>query len=493
MTSPVDLVLQHVKLPFEKLHSYQVEDINRLAPEPSCGLFLDLGLGKTVVSIIIGVYKLLTAEFFSCHVLCPESLITQWVSTLEKMGLKVLAYRGTPTQRSKMDLDYDFVVMSYQIFQKDYARLKDTNAYYIIDEATVMCHTNNLIYKMLQGGTVEKKKKVPGKLKPEIIKTVYEKSHRGMALLSATPVNKPEDSYGLLSILVPEAYRNYTFFSRMHIVKYNYFNQPEEYANLDTIRDYLLKRGTQRLASDHIDLPPIIFKTVEYELSKPHLKLYYKLIEERVLEHEGEIVVNALQASALYNWSQKIILNPEVAVEFKGEPAGLEILDGFVKSVPKGIIFGNYRMTNGKLQERYKCGACYGDISSALKDKYLHDFKNGSLDWMLAHCRSAGVGHDLPMCQHIFFPELPITPRDLRQAVGRCWRQGQEKTVIVTVMVAKGTIQETLLHRLLDKDDLMAEVIATPSVLREDLLGNITKVDSKIKIKDIMKELRGEV
>ena len=119
-------------------------------------------------------------------------------------------------------------------------------------------------------------------------------------------------------------------------------------------------------------------------------------------------------------------------------------------------------------------------------------FKEGALKGLTANPKSGGVGLDLPMCQHVFFPELPITPRDMMQCVGRCHRQGQKETVFVTLTVAKKTIQETLFKRLMEKDDVMRSVVRAAGALSDDLLANIVKDKPKTR-EQVFKELRGEV
>ena len=82
-------VLEHIKLPFDgELHKYQKDDIDDLSIHDICGIYLDLGLGKTTVSAILATHKLITDECYTVHVLCPESLILQWVDVLTRMGLK---------------------------------------------------------------------------------------------------------------------------------------------------------------------------------------------------------------------------------------------------------------------------------------------------------------------------------------------------------------------------------------------------------------------
>jgi len=449
----------------------------------------DLGLGKSVCAAITGTYKLLNG-FDTCIVLCPESLVTQWVTTLEVMGLQTLGYRATPAKRRLMSLDQDFVVMSYQVFNRDRHRFDDINAYYIIDEASCLCNTQNLLYKQLMGGTIEKKKKIAGKLKPEITKTVYKKINLGCCLLTATPVNRPENAFGLIKITAPDVYRNFSQFKRLHIEKESFFGSPEEYKNLDLLKESLLLNSTMRSAVDHLDLPPVIFKTVKYDLAPKHLKLYKQLVEDRVIELEGKTVIDAIEAMRLYNWLQKLVWNPEEG-GYEKDTVGLDILDGMVNSVDKYLIFGNYRMTNTKIMKRYDIGASYGDISSTKKQKYIKDFTEGDLKGLVAHARSGGFGLNLQNCHHIFYPELPITPRDFYQTVGRCHRQGQQKTVICTVLVARNTIQEVLFDKIMEKDKLMKECIDTPRSLTEDLLGDVTRAD-KVSVTQLIKELRGE-
>ena len=264
MPSPVETVLDQIELPFE-LRDYQAEDINRHALDYSCGLWLGLGLGKTVEATLIGCYKLIEGGFDHVVVLCPASLVHQWVKFLREIGLDTVDYRGSPTVRNKLDMSSDFIVMSYQVFQKDYDLLKAMNSYYIVDEAVLLCNTSNLTYKMLNGGS----RKLPQKKGtigvPRTIVT-YDRIHKGVCLLSATPINKPTDAFGLINIITPGVYRNYTQFERIHVEDFDFFGQPTAYMELDLLKENLLLQSTQRVPEDHLDLPDIIYKVIEYEL-----------------------------------------------------------------------------------------------------------------------------------------------------------------------------------------------------------------------------------
>jgi len=460
---PTDEVLSQIKLPFE-LHQYQRDDVDRLAPRHSIGYYYKMGIGKTVVSTVTGVYKLLHG-YNTVIVLAPASLITQWVDFLTLMDLTVCAYRGTPTERKSLNIDADFVVMSYQIFQKDVERLRRVRKpYFIVDEATVLCNTNNILYKLLNGGQITKRTKFG------IDHITVSKVVDGCCLLTGTPVNKPTDAYGLIKMTNPDAYRSKYKFDLQHVSSFDQYNNPVGYRCLDVIHKNLIENAIIREVSDHIDLPDKIYNVIKYELSKKHMALYKKLVEERLILLDDKIAVDALEANSIYHWAQKVIFNPEF-VGCDEEPEGLNVIDTLIENVDQVVIFNHYVMTNDKMVKRYNAGGCYGSFSRSEQDKAIKEFQAGRLKVLTANTRSAGYGLNLQVCNQIIFGDVPITPRDFLQAESRCWRQGQKERVVITVLVAKGTIQTKLFSTIMEKDDQMTAVTQSKESLRKALLG----------------------
>jgi SNF2 family DNA or RNA helicase len=408
------------------------------------------------------------------------------------MEISCVAYRGTPEERKRINRDVDFVAMSYQIFQNDYDILKSVKAYFIIDETQILCNTQNVLYKMLMGGEISKRfPPPPGRIKPEIRKRVFTKINRGSSLLTGTPINKPEDSFGLITITNPEAYRNYNQFKRIHITSENPFGAATEYEQLDLLKENLLRNASMRYASDHLNLPPIVFKTILYDLHPEHKALYDKLVKEHMLELPDGRKIRVPQVMRLYHMCQEFVLNPEIS-GYKGEIVGLELLDLFVASVKRYIVSCNYVASNDKIMARYKVGGSYGKISSKDKRKYIEGLKTGEVDSITIHPKSGGYGLDLPFLQHVVIPELPITPRDFKQVCGRVWRQGQKETVFITIFIARKTIQHTLFKKFLDKDDLTRDIINAPQSLRNDLMTDVVSdIQQKTKGK-LFAELKGE-
>jgi len=122
--------------------------------------------------------------------------------------------------------------------------------------------------------------------------------------------------------------------------------------------------------------------------------------------------------------------------------------------------------------ERYKdigVGGCYGLISRSKQDKYIKDFQAKKLRVLTVHAKSGGIGLNLQCCSNVVFNELPMTARDMKQAEGRVYRQGQQNRVIVTLLIARGTIQATLLNKIMAKDEINSEVLRSPTTLRQEL------------------------
>jgi SNF2 family DNA or RNA helicase len=492
LMSAIDLLNRYVKLPpyINELHYYQLEDINRLAPAKSCGLFHEMGLGKSIMAILIGCFQIITDRHKQVIVLLPETLLTQWSQVLTYMELEHVVYRGTPKQRSEMRLDRDFILLSYQIFQKDYERLKEVKAFYIVDEATVFCNTSNLLYKMINGGVVEKKiEETLGKTgikKPKKAHITYNKLNDGVCLLAGIPVIKPEDWYGMIQTINPGIYESRAQFDRLHIKGYDRFNRPDEYLNMGLLKKNAAIHTSSRLMSEvGIVLPPLVTKVVKYDLASDHMKLYKKLLHEKYLETK-EGVIDALHISRLYNWAQRIVLCPERA-DYSKEPVGFELLDTLLRNQRHFLVFARYVDSNKKIMSRYNIGAIFGEVTSNQRQEYIRQFKVGELDGLTIHPKSGGFGLDLPEAKYIYFMELPMTPRDYFQSIARAYRQGQKDRVVVTIPYAAGTVQETLFRNIQKSCDDMSDITKLSRSLSSDF-----KQDVKTKAQ-VFAELEGKV
>ena len=65
------------------------------------------------------------------------------------------------------------------------------------------------------------------------------------------------------------------------------------------------------------------------------------------------------------------------------------------------------------------------------------------------------------------FTELPLTPTQFEQATGRVDRTGQTELCVAKCMLAQDTIQENLYYALLNKDDLLSQIVQQKVKLRD--------------------------
>ncbi len=78
---------------------------------------------------------------------------------------------------------------------------------------------------------------------------------------------------------------------------------------------------------------------------------------------------------------------------------------------------------------------------------------------MLLSTESAGEGRNLQFCHVMVNMDLPWNPMQIEQRLGRLHRVGQEHDVLLTNLVASGTIEEQVLRVLEAKINLFELVV----------------------------------
>merc|ERR1712129_118270 len=92
-------------------------------------------------------------------------------------------------------------------------------------------------------------------------------------------------------------------------------------------------------------------------------------------------------------------------------------------------------------------------LSRAKRKKILEEFKSSkSCRLLLISAKCASVGLNLMCANHVIFLDPRINLSLDNQAIGRCWRIGQEKKVYVTRIITANTIEEKLLSLQQDKE-----------------------------------------
>ena len=465
MLTAYELVQTSYRLPYP-LYPFQIDAVNELAPLPRASYWLDTGTGKTITSITSALYKLLKGSIDNVIVLMPPILITNWGRTLSAIkGVTWTAYKGTPAVRGKLGLNVNFILMSYEIFRMDNAKLFDHFAnkttLIIADESTKIKNVGTKSFKM--------------------VRDWHANSH--LMLLSGTPISNPADGYAPVKLVAPLIYRNLNQFENLFIKSRDFFNNPKEWHNLDLLHENLMCHAVRVLKTDVLkDLPPVTYNPVYYEMDKGHTRTYETLCEEQILKFDDGTKLDATQATRLFHALQQIPMNRETFTQEEGVMSmGVELIEEILEELePRGklVIFTAYKATNRMLikhLEKYGVVAVFGEISAAQQQRNIDLFvESKKCRVILLQLQSASFGLDKlqTVCNDALFVEMPMTPSQFHQAVARLWRIGQSSPVNVRVAIAERTIQVRLWEVLQDKDSLVNVCIRGYDDLKKALKGN---------------------
>ena len=463
--TPTEIVLQRYTLPFE-LAPLQVEAINNLADVTHGGAWLDMGTGKTVVSTAIALYRNMRYGHRIVAVM-PPLLVPQWTRWLNQISPKptAVAYEGTPAQRKKIDLRAPmFVCAGVQIFKRDYDRFTEAYGHdprtVIIDEATLAANIGSDNHRYLA-----------------------DFSHGHYVLpLTGTPINKPNDGYGLMKFSAPGQYESYKQFTNLHVDTWDDYNNPVKWKNLDVLADRIMVNSARILYGDmfkDIENPHYIHK--RYRLDPDHIKLYRRLVNDQLLTLPDGGKVDGTSANKLRHALGQIVLNWG---HFSGNPkdvsAGVDLVEETLKELPdddKVVVFADYRMTvRGLCAALSKYGAVgiNSEVSNVQKDKNLQRFLSDPKCRVIVIQFISG-GKGLDGMQHVsntmVFIEPCQQPRDFHQAVARLQRKGQKRRVRVILASAMGTMQGQGIARLIKNDTTANKVIRNSADLKRELLG----------------------
>lgn len=454
----------------------QVQDVEQfLQWEKSLNTY-EVGGGKTVVSTVVS----LMADSQITLVIMPPILLAGWEKWLRKVSSNILRYQGNPRVRGAMVLkDKRWVLMSHHIFRGDFERIKEETRgmrlELIVDEAQAIKSPRSKLYKMVGGLTYK----------------------RRVQLLTGTPTSKPEDAYAYIKLKTPELYRSYAHFEHMHVAERDFFGAIKSYQNLPILAENFSIQRIKRSKQDihgYNNTPS--FPETSYELEPAHTKLYEKLLEEQLLLLDDGSKIDATTATRMYHAMQQIVVNYDY---FSGDPskrsAAYDLidevieetncllpvsynLDGTVDKVnSKLIIWTYYKLTSRSVlnylkEKKYPVVAAYGEVDSAKSFELF--MEDPTIRIGVFQYQSAGSGLNPQLvCWESLHLETPTSPMLVTQSVGRLDRMGQQHKPTIRFAQAVGTVQPTLLAKLLENDDLVAKVERTKNSLRGALYGRV--------------------
>lgn len=445
-----------------KPYDYQAYAINKIIDNKRFGLFLDMGLGKTVSTLTaIDELKYNYLDVDKVLVIAPKRVAEDtWAQEVEKWThlshLDVSLVLGTPKQREQaLEKDADIYVTNKENTKWICERYKKSWPFdmVVIDELSTFKNSDSQRFKVL-------KKKWP--------------LFNRFVGLTGTPAPKNIMDLWAQMYLIDGGERlgkfkthfRQKYFYPTHQISDNVFNWELKDGSKDEIYSKISDVTVSMESKDYLKMPERIDTVQEAKLSKKERALYDELEQNMVIENDidDEKDIAALNSASLSN---KLLQMSNGAVYANDgtithiHDRKLELLDEIVEESQGQpiLVMYNYKHDKDRLLERYSFAETLDS------EDYMERWNNGEIQMLITHPASAGHGLNLQYGGSIMvWFGLTWNLEYYEQANARLYRQGQKKTTVIHHLLTENSIDQkvydSLKNKKLNQNELMNAVKA---------------------------------
>lgn len=444
-------------------HDYQKRAIELTVEKPNIGLLLEMGLGKTVITMT-AIQELMYDCFDVSRVLiiAPKRVAEDtWTREHEKWDhlkdLRISKVLGTEQQRlSALATDADIYVIGRDnvkwLVETYRQRKKWPFDMIVVDELSSFKNPQAQRFRALRKVLPHTKRVVglTGTPSPNGLMDLWAEIYlldRGERL--GGTIGAYREAY-----FRPGARNGYTTY------KWEPIRGAQEIIE-KKISDICISMS----AADYLQLPKRIDNVIPVKLSTSEMAAYKRMEEEQLLRIDDEDIA-ALNAAAVMGKLLQIANGSVYSVDsvpVKIHEAKLEALSEIVDTTDSPVlVFYSYK---------HDLAAIQGKIPEARMletEKDIADWNAGKIKVLLAHPASVGYGLNLQEGGHtIVWYGLTWSLELYQQANARLHRQGQEKPVIIHHIIAIGTVDEQVMRALQSKDVTQASLMRALKERRE--------------------------
>ena len=217
-------------------------------------------------------------------------------------------------------------------------------------------------------------------------------------------------------------------------------------------------------ALDYLKMPECVYVNHTVEMDARERKLYDQLKTDLIIPTEdGDI--DAANAASLSNkllqMSNGAVYDENKEVRFIHNRK-LEMLEDLIEAANGQPVLVAYWFKHDRtriLSHLEKAG--YSDVRDLKSSEDIRDWNEGKIPVALIHPASAGHGLNIQSGGHILiWFGLTWSLELYQQANARLWRQGQRETVTIHHIITKDTVDEDVLAALEAKDVTQEKLIA---------------------------------
>ena len=450
----------------KKLYQHQEEGIKFLLSRNGCILADDMGLGKSIQSIIAaiesGAKKIL--------VVCPSSTKINW-----EREINVFCDDTTIIDGKKFS-DAKFTIINFDILKNFHTLVKkgkesETSTIHrelaeagfdlcIIDEAHYLKNNDSIRGKIMVELSVKYN-----------IKKVW--------LLTGTPVaNRPMDFFNLLKIIKSPIAQNWKHYATRYCEGRKFFRTlkngqkrqiwlTDGASNLEELASKTKNIVLRRLKVDVLDMPDKVItpmhhlldnkQKAEYEYLWEEYILAKKALGKRVKEDQKDLV-------------ELILLRQFIAKQ--AIPYTIEMVENAVEMGRNVIVFTSFTEELNAIAEHFGKSAVKhnGPMTNTMKQKSVDSFQNNDkIKVFVGNIKSAGVGITLTEGTVVIFNSFDWVTGNNEQAEDRAFRIGQKNDVNVYYQLFDDTISTRMWDMLKNKKDVINTILGEKQLTEEEI------------------------
>ena len=444
----------------------------------------EMGTGKTLTSLSV-LWSLCRHGRCKGIIVCPKSLLGNWEAEIKKwlpssLARTALYVRGTGAGQNGPDATvnrfitthasvHPVLVINYEMFRSFSDALNTVTSLEVLicDEGHRLKNAYGNKTSLALGNSIATKRLV----------------------LTGTPIqNNLEELYAVVQFAAPGFLGMLSEFKSKYVDVISKCRESncsdiqrkkglEAATKLKRLLSYILLRRTQDSVLGSI-LPPRTDYTIQCYLQKEQKELYIneskKILDNLLNDEQSRQINNTDKNKSPMNGVLSQLLKLRLICNNSSNDSNsdnsisskLSVLEKMLLSVKsigseKVVVVSNFMST---LDQIFSIGKSHkwsmlrldGSVQPEKRMKIVQHFNNPTSEFflMLLSAKAGGVGLNLTGASRLILFEPDWNPAIDLQAMGRIWRDGQTKPVFIYRLICNGTIEECILNRQREKNEL---------------------------------------
>lgn len=417
-----------------KLHDYQKRAVKMLLRLDDAGLFLDMGLGKSAITLT-ALDDLMFDQFeiATALIIAPKSVAQDtWQAECRKWDnfkhFRFSTVMGTKSQRIKaLKRDADCYVINRDnvVWLCQYFKFRLPYDVLIIDESSSFKDSSTKRFRALRKarGSFKRRILLTGTPRPKSLLDLWAQLY---LLDGGTRLGKTLGEYQR-AYFVPD--------KRNRDIIYSY--KPRDRNAEIEIYKKIGNICMSMLAKDYLQLPPVVYNQVVVNLSTKEKKIYDTLERDltiTIAEEEITAATAAVLTTKLLQLSNGNIYSEDGSIVHIHDRK-LDALADIVEQGNNMLVFYSFKHDAAAIRKKF--GGMVVDLHGADE---VQDWNAGKIRLLLAHPASCAYGLNMQAGGNtIVWYGLTQSLELYMQANARIYRQGQQHAVIIHHIMTKDT------------------------------------------------------